>query len=202
MNAPHAPAANTRSDLTRLLRQWSDRDDALERVLPLVYDQLRAAASHYLRSESEACTLHTTALVHEVYLKLANQPNARFEHKAQFFSLAGQMIRHILVQHARRRLAGKRGAGAVHIALDCLPEAGPSRPIDAGELLALDDALERLAAIHPRQSRIVTLHFFAGMTFDEIAEVLDVSPSTVVRDWRVARCWLSHALSGAHAAIA
>jgi len=203
MSVACAPSAGTEeapTEATDLLRRWTAGDpEALDALLPLVYDQLRAAASHYLRGESAACTLHTTALVNEVYLGLAGRDRVQFEHKAQFFGLAGQMIRHILTSHARRRLAEKRGAGMVHLALEDAGAAPAAQPLEAEALIAVDDALERLAEFSPRQARIVTLRFFAGMGFDEIAEALAVSPSTVMRQWRLARCWLLKVL-GADAA--
>src|SRR3954471_20902515 len=160
-------------DITRLLAEWSNGDrNALEKLTPLVYDELRRLAGRYLRQERVGHTLQSTALVHEAFLKLVGQNNVRWQNRAHFFGIAAQMIRRILVDYARARQAGKRGSGAERLSLDeaiALPGAPDL------DLLALDEALEGLAKIDERQSRLVELRFFAGLTLEETAEVLQMS---------------------------
>src|ERR1043165_7575172 len=168
-------------EIPRLLADWSNGDGrALEKLTPLVYDELRRLAARYLRQERAGHTLQSTALVHEAYLKLVGQNNVRWQNRAHFFGIAAQMIRRILVDYARARGADKRGSGAEKLSLDeaiALP-GGPDL-----DLVALDDALEGLASIDPRQSRLVELRFFAGLTLEETAEVLQMSLATAKRDW-------------------
>jgi RNA polymerase sigma factor (TIGR02999 family) len=187
-------------EITRLLTDWSRGDrQALEKLTPLVYDELRRLASRYLRRERSGHTLQSTALVHEAYLKLVEQKNVKWQSRAHFFGIAAQMIRRILVDYARAHNADKRGAGAEKLSLDeaiALP-GGPDL-----DLIALDDALEGLARLDARQSRLVELRFFAGLTLEETAEVLDMSLATAKRDWVSAKAWLSRELrkqSPAHA---
>jgi RNA polymerase sigma factor (TIGR02999 family) len=179
----------SRHDITRLLVDWGNGDrDALEKLTPLVYDELRRLAARYLRQERPGHTLQSTALVHEAYLKLVGQNQTRWQNRAHFFGIAAQMIRRILVDHARARRAEKRGAGVERLSLDeaiALP-GGPDL-----DLIALDDALEGLAKIDARQSRLVELRFFAGLTLEETAEVLQMSLATAKRDWVSAKAWLS-----------
>jgi RNA polymerase sigma factor (TIGR02999 family) len=186
-------------EITRLLADWSKGDrQALEKLTPLVYDELRRLAARYLRQERHGHTLQSTALVHEAYLKLVGQNNVRWQNRAHFFGIAAQMIRRILVDYARARSADKRGSGAEKLSLDeaiALP-GGPDL-----DLVALDDALEGLATIDPRQSRLVELRFFAGLTLEETAEVLQMSLATAKRDWVSAKAWLSREIrrqSSAH----
>jgi RNA polymerase sigma factor (TIGR02999 family) len=186
-------------EITRLLADWSKGDrQALEKLTPLVYDELRRLAGRYLRQERHGHTLQSTALVHEAYLKLVGQNNVRWQNRAHFFGIAAQMIRRILVDYARARGADKRGSGAEKLSLDeaiALP-GGPDL-----DLVALDDALEGLASIDPRQSRLVELRFFAGLTLEETAEVLQMSLATAKRDWVSAKAWLSREIrrqSSAH----
>jgi RNA polymerase sigma factor (TIGR02999 family) len=182
-------------EITSLLREWSEGDEAaLDRLFPLVYDGLRRLASRSLLRERAGHTLQATALVNEAYLKLVDQHAVRWQERAHFFAVAARIMRRILVDHARRHNAGKRGGGAARLTIQdsWLAATGPADV----DLLALEEALERLEAIDPRQSRIVELRFFAGLTVEEAADVLDVSPATVKNDWRVARAWLFAELSG------
>ncbi len=181
-------------EVTRLLEEWTNGDrEALNRLMPLVYGELRRLSSHYLRGERENHTLQSAALVHEAYLRLMGRENVNWKNRAHFLGVAAQVIRAILVDHARARLAAKRGAGAVTIGLD---EASTLPDQPAVDVIELDTALEQLARLDPQQSRVVELRFFAGLTNEEAAEVLGVSASTVKRDWTVARAWIYRALTG------
>ena len=174
-------------DVTRLLVSWSSGDKvALERLMPLVYSELRRLASQYLRRERPDHTLNTTDLVHEAYLILVKQDQVESHTRAQFFGIAANLMRQILVKHALRRRTAKRGGGNRVTLEDTLALVEQPR-ID---ILALDRALEKLAVLDPRQSRIVELRFFGGSTEDEIAELLGISPSTVRREWRIAKALL------------
>jgi RNA polymerase sigma factor (TIGR02999 family) len=173
-------------EVTALLRDWSGGDRAaLERLMPLVYAELRRLAASYLRVEREDHTLQPTALVHEAYLRLIDQRGVNWQNRAHFFGIAAQMMRRILVDHARRRHAAKRDASA--LLLQVSDEDGSRDP----ELLALDAALSGLESLDARQARIVELRFFGGLTVEETAEVAGVSPATVKREWRTARAWLA-----------
>jgi RNA polymerase sigma factor (TIGR02999 family) len=187
-------------EITRLLADWSNGDrQALEKLTPLVYDELRRLAGRYLRQERAGHTLQSTALVHEAYMKLVGQNNVRWQNRAHFFGIAAQMIRRILVDYARARKADKRGAGAERLSLDEAIALPGGQDLD---LVALDDALEGLAKIDPRQSRLVELRFFAGLTIEETAEVMQMSLATAKRDWVSAKAWLSREVrrqSSAHA---
>ena len=179
--------------ITRLLDQWSQGDeDALAELMPVVYEELSGLAAAYLRRERADHTLQTVDLVNEAYLRLVDQRRIRWQNRAQFFAIAAQMMRRILVNHAKKYLYAKRGGGARKLALDEVLEFSVEK---APELVALDDALRRLASFDPRQARIVELRFFAGLTSEEIAEVLGISVPTVTRDWRTARAWLYQTLS-------
>ena len=181
-----------RSDVTRLLQAWSDGDaEARDELIPLVFDELRRIASFQLDREGSAHTLQPTALVHELYLKLIDQKSVRWNSRRDFFAIAAKLIRRILVDHARRRRAAKRGSGAVKIAFD---EALGLAEVKDPSILALDEALQALEKVDPRGSRVVELHAFAGLQHEEIAEVLDVSRSTVIRDWNHAKLWLRREL--------
>jgi RNA polymerase sigma factor (TIGR02999 family) len=176
-------------EITRLLADWSNGDrQALEKLTPLVYDELRRLAARYLRQERVGHTLQSTALVHEAYLKLVGQNNVRWQNRAHFFGIAAQMIRRILVDYARARKADKRGSGAEKLSLDEAIALPGGQDLD---LVALDDALEGLAKIDQRQSRLVELRFFAGLTIEETAEVMQMSLATAKRDWVSAKAWLS-----------
>jgi RNA polymerase sigma factor (TIGR02999 family) len=179
---------STQSEITRLLAEWSKGDqEALDRLLPLVYDELHRLARSYMRRERPDHTLQTTALVHEAYLRLVGQQNARWQTRIHFFAAAAQVMRHILVDHARSRLRAKRGDGMAEVSLD---EAAIISEERADALLAVNDALISLTALDPRKSRVFELRYFGGMSVDEAAEALQVSPATVARDWRMAKAWL------------
>ena len=181
-------------DVTQLLESWSNGDrQSLEKLLPLVYDELHKLAQRYLRRERADHTLQSTALVHEAYLKMVDQKNVRWQNRAHFFGVAAQSIRHILVDHARSHRAAKRGAGAPMLSLDEAIATPEKREVD---LLALDQALEGLAALDPQQGRIVELRFFGGLSIEETAEALHISPATVKRDWVMAKAWLFRNLAG------
>ena len=186
----------TTQDVTALLRAWSNGDpEAGERLLPIVYGDLRRQAARLLRGERRDHTLEPTALVHETYLRLVEQRAADWRCRAQFFGVAAQAMRRILVDHARRHGARKRGGSWDRITLDEGRAAWPAeRDVD---VLALEDALGELAALDPDKVRLVELRFFAGLNLEETAEVLGVSPSTVGREWRLARAWLLRRLRGA-----
>jgi RNA polymerase sigma factor (TIGR02999 family) len=179
--------------VTRLLVDWSKGDaGALERLPPLVYGELKRLAARYLRRERSDHTLQSTALVHEAFLRLVDQRNVVWQNRVHFFGVAAQLIRRILVDHARGRHAAKRGAGAVKLSLEDVVEAPRQRPLD---LVALDDALDALARMDPQQGRVVELRFFAGLSIEETAEVLRISPATVKRDWTAAKAWLYRELA-------
>ena len=167
--------------------------EALDRLLPAIYDELRALAASYLKSERRAHTLQPTALVHEAYMRLIDQRSVDWKNRAQFFGVAAQMMRRILVNHAEAKAAEKRGGGAERVTLtDQIHVSGR----DEVDVLAVDGALSRLAALDERQAQIVELRFFAGLTIEEIAEVLGVSSPTVKRDWSMAKAWLKRELYG------
>ena len=179
-------------DLTGILQRASKGDDsAVNRLIPLVYDELRALAESYLRRERPDHTLQATALVHEAYVRLIRQQDVEWKGRAHFFAVAAQAIRRILVDHARTHRRIKRGGGRERVALDPDVAMLPRPDVD---LLALDDALETLGGMHERQARIVELRFFGGLDLREIAEYLDVSPRTVDGDWSMARAWLRREL--------
>ena len=182
--------------VTALLVAWSKGDEhALEALTPLVYDELRRLARSYMRQERSGHTLQSTALVHEAFLRLIDQ-RVQWNSRAHFFGIAAQMMRRILVDHAKAQSTAKRGAGALRIELDEGLATAPSRDVD---LLALDEALERLTKLDPQRSRIVELRFFGGLSNEESAEVLGVSPATIQRQWAGARAWLFHELNAAEA---
>ena len=179
---------SSRSEVTALLQLWSGgRKDALDRLLPQIYAELQRLASSYLRRERPDHTLQATALVHEAFIKLIDQRAVRWQNRAHFFGIAAQAMRRILVDHARAHDAGKRGDGARRISLD---DALVLTDMPNVDLLALDEVLSRLAVLDPQQSRVVELRFFGGLTIDETAEVLHISPATVGREWTLARAWL------------
>ena len=178
----------TPSDVTRLLVTWGRGDEtALEGLLPLVYDELHRLARGRMRHERSEHTLQTTALVHEAFLRLVDQQHGAWESRGHFFAIAAQMMRRVLVDYARRHRGKKRGGSAIRLALDEAPEVA-SQP--AHDVLAVHDALEALATFDPRKARIVELRFFGGLSIDETAECLNVSPGTVMRDWTLAKAWL------------
>ena len=179
-------------NVTEMLRDWRNGDqEALEKLIPVVYDELRRQAANYLRRERPGHTLQTTALIHEAYLRLINQQNIEWQNRAHFYAIAARLMREILVDHARKRQASKRGGSDIKVPLEEAMVVSPGRGVD---LVALDEALTRLAAIDPQQSRIVELRYFSGLSVEETAEVLAVSSRTVKRDWNVAKAWLRHQL--------
>jgi len=184
-----ANSSNYTPDVTRLLIEWTGGSQhAMEELLPLVYDELRRLAGSYLRRERSDHTLQSTALVHEAYLRMVDQRNVTWQGRAHFFGIAAQMMRRILVDHARGRDAAKRGSGACKITLDEGLLAPAERDIN---LVALDQALEMLAKLDPKQARIVELRFFAGLSIEDAAEILKISPATVKREWAMAKAFLT-----------
>ena len=174
--------------VSALLADWSNGNEAArDELIPLVYDELRRLAGHYMALERSGHSLQATALVNEAYLRLVDQRQVRWQGRAHFFALASRMMRRILVDHARKRHNAKRGGGAVRVLLD---EAVIVSKEKAWDVVALDDALMRLAAIDPRKSEVVELRYFGGLSVDEIAEVLKISPVTVQRNWSTAKAWL------------
>jgi len=180
------------NEITKLLVASREGDEeALNKLLPLVYQELRRLAGHYLRRERPDHTLQPTALVHETYLRLIDQ-NVSWQNRAHFFGVAAQMMRRILVDHARSRLAAKRGSGGVKISLDDALNLSDER---AGDFIALDEALERLAEFDQQKSKIVELRFFGGLSVEETAEVLGIGTATVTRQWKMAKAWLYQQVS-------
>jgi RNA polymerase sigma-70 factor (ECF subfamily) len=181
--------------VTQLLEQWNHGDrEALDQLMPLIYEELRKMAKRYMSQQNPAHTLQTTALIHEAYLRMVNQKEKHFENRAHFFGVAAQAMRHILVDYARARGTDKRGGGVRPVSLE---EAALVTPERAGELVAFDEALKELEQLSKRQSRVVELRYFGGLTVDETATVLKVSPETVMRDWTMAKTWLHRALQPA-----
>lgn len=199
-------SSNPRNDITRLLLEWSDGNGAaLTELFPLVYDELRAMADQQLRRERSAHTLQRTALVHEAFLRLADQKKVTWQSRAQFFGLAAQMMRRILVDYARKRNAAKRGENPVRIDLDDLIHGrGAGADLDLQSQIAstdaeldfgrVDEVLRRLEQLDPRQGKLVELRFFGGLSLEESAEVLEISLATAKRDWAFARAWLQREL--------
>ncbi len=195
VNSCSEPASG---EITELLVRWSTGDreagehDTGEQLLAVIYDELHQLAASYLRRERSSHTLQTSELVHEAYLRLIDQRQVRWQNRAHFFGIAAQAMRRILVDHARRRLYAKRGGAICHLSLEQAPELLVER---ASELVALDEALQALAAFDEEQARIVEMRYFAGLSSDEIALVLGRSARTVSRRWRMARAWLYHELN-------
>lgn len=181
-------------NVTQLLIGWGNGDKAaLDSLLPLVYDELRRQAARYLRRERVGHTLQTTALIHEAYLKLVDQKHVHWQNRAHFFGIAAQLMRRILVDHARTKKRAKRGGSDVRVSFGEATVIAKTQDLD---IVALDEALERLSAIDEQQARIVELRFFSGLTVEETAEVLSISPATVKRDWSMAKAWLHREISG------
>jgi RNA polymerase sigma-70 factor, ECF subfamily len=185
-------------NVTQLLVDWSRGDQkALDKLMPLVYSELRRLAGNYLRRERQGHTLQPTALVNEAYLKLIDQKNAKWQNRAQFYGVAAQLMRRILVDHARQHQAAKRGGSdQQRLSITSAGQLGVKQMASepALDLLALHEALEELATIDPQQSRIVELKFFGGLSIEETAEVMGVGHATVERDWKMARAWLRRKL--------
>jgi RNA polymerase sigma factor (TIGR02999 family) len=190
--AAHDLDAAGRERISQVLADWANRDPtARDRLLPMVYEELRRLAHRYMRGERAGHTLQTTALVNEAYLRLAGIDALRGCNRAQFFAMAATLMRRILVDYARQRARAKRGAGVSVIPLD----ANAAAPSPAVDVAALDGALERLGTVDPQQSRVVELRFFAGLSVEETAEALGISPATVKRDWATAKLWLYNELT-------
>ena len=194
---PPMPEEPDGPDITRLLRDWqAGSTPALERLIPLVYDELHTLASRYLSRERRDHTLQPTALVNEAFIKLAGQREVDWQSRAHFFGIAAKLMRRILVDHARRDGRVKRGGGVTHLSLDDVDPPSPKVPVDAVDTCLLDAALSRLEMMDPQQGRVVELRFFGGMTIEEAAEVMGLSPATIKREWAVARAWLYRELTG------
>ncbi|MBV9481045.1 MAG: sigma-70 family RNA polymerase sigma factor [Acidobacteria bacterium] len=182
------------ASVTRLLVQWGKGENCLSQLLPLVYDELRRIAQRHMRMERSGHTLQTTALIHEAYLHLVDQPPTPWQNRIHFFALASRLMRHILVDHARGLRRGKRGGCRLRLPLD---EELVFSPAKSAELVALDDALNRLSSFDARKAKIIELRYFGGMSVEETAEALNVHPNTVIRDWSLAKLWLKRELSKA-----
>jgi len=180
--------------VTELLQGWRAGDrEALDALLPLIYDELHRLAHHHLRNERSDHTLRSTALVHEAYFRLVGQDFPQWQSRSHFFAVAAQLMRQILVDYARRRGASKRGSGVCMLTLDDAVALPQRKDLD---IVALDDALNTLSEIDPRQSRVVELRFFAGLSLEETSEVMGIATATVQRDWTAARAWLHREISG------
>jgi RNA polymerase sigma factor (TIGR02999 family) len=181
------------SEITQLLKDWSSGDQtALDKLMPLVYEELHQLAHQHMRREQPGNMLQTSALINEAYLRLVDQPQIRWESRAHFFGIAARLMRRILVDEARKRNSAKRGGHAIQVSLD---EGSTVAQEQAANVVALDAALTSLEAIDARQSKIIELRFFGGLSIEETAEVLKVSPGTVMRDWTFARAWLRNEMS-------
>lgn len=182
------------SEITEMLKSWNEgKNEALEALIPVIYDELRRQAHYYLRRERRGHTLQTTGLINEAYIKLVNQKNVRFESRTHFFAISANLMRQILVDHAKAKYRLKRGGMKSDLPLDeSIKVAADEKEI---ELIELDEALQRLAKMDLKQARIVELKFFGGLTIEETADVLGISPTTVKRDWKMARAWLYHELT-------
>jgi RNA polymerase sigma factor (TIGR02999 family) len=186
--------SSSRQDVTQLLVEWRGGDaGALERLYPLIQPELHRLAHHYMRRERAGHTLQTTAILNEAYLRLVDNPTPRWQDRTHFVAAASRLMRRIMVDHARERRSLKRGGGALKVTLD---EAALVSEARSDELLALDEALEGLAAQDARKSQIVELRYFGGLTVEETAEFLELSPRTVEREWTMAKAWLFRALDG------
>jgi RNA polymerase sigma factor (TIGR02999 family) len=192
-SAHNEAQATDNAEVSGLLRAWSEGDRAaLDRLTPIVYDELRRLASRYMRGERTDHSLQTTALVNEAYMRLVDYKSMQWQNRAHFFAVSAQLMRRILVEHARRHNL-KRGGGVQHVSFEDTAEVGGDRAADLG---ALDDALDALARIDPRKVQVVEMRFFGGLSVEETAEVLKVSPVTVMRDWSTAKAWLYRELAG------
>ena len=181
-------------NITDLLVSYGRGDkESLDKLMPVVYDELRRQAARYLRREQPGHTLQTTALIHEAYVRLVDQRNVQWQNRAHFFGIAAQMMRRILVDHARTKKRAKRGGSDIKVSLDDATVAAKGQDLD---VVAVDEALTRLAKIDEQQSRVVELRFFSGLTVEETAAVMGISPATVKRDWSMAKAWLHRELSG------
>jgi len=190
---PHETEPVSTHEVTRLLQAWRAGDEsALEQLMPLVYNELHRLARRYMAAEQSGHTLQTTALVHEVYLRLVDAKNVDWQNRAHFYAICARLMRRILIDFARSRNYQKRGGDFAHIQLE---EAATVSAVVGSELLAVDAALKQLAAVDARKSEVVEMRFFGGLTVEEIAAALQVSPETVMRDWKLAKAWLLRELS-------
>ena len=181
-------------EITQLLAEWSNGNQtALDKLYPLVYDELHKMANRYMKRERKDHTLQTTALINEAYVRMVDQKNVHWENRAHFFAISAQIMRRILIDHARRHHYAKRGGGALKVSLD---ETAIVAGDPASDMLLLDEALNRLAEMDPRRGQVVELRYFGGLNNEEIAGVLKISENTVTRDWNMARAWLYQELSG------
>src|ERR1044072_5274145 len=186
--------AQAPENITELLVGYGRGDkEALDQLMPIVYEELRRQAARYLRKERPGHTLQTTALIHEAYVRLVDQRHLQLQNRAQFFGIAAQLMRRILVDHARTKNRVKRGGSNVKVSIDDATFAVKGQDLD---VVALDEALQRLAEIDEQQSRVVELRFFSGLTVEETAEVMGISKATVKRDWSMAKAWLHRELTG------
>jgi RNA polymerase sigma factor (TIGR02999 family) len=175
-------------DITQLLVDWSNGDKAaLNRLMPLVYQELHRLARHYMRREQLGHTLQTTAVIHEAYLRLVDQRQVRWQNRSHFYAICAQAMRRILVDHAKGQGRAKRGGGAAHVSLEEVATLAQDR---AAYLVAVDETLQRLQLLDPRKSQVVELRFFGGLSIEETAEVLKIAPITVTREWNSAKAWL------------
>jgi RNA polymerase sigma factor (TIGR02999 family) len=193
-------------EVTQLLLRWRAGDEAaLASLLPLVYEELRSMARRHLRHERDSHTLQRTALVHEAFLRMVDQQQVDWESRTQFYGLASQMMRRILVDHARRRATSKRGDGAPHVDLDAVlqeegEDSAPPAQEEEIDFAAVDDALKRLEVLDPQQGKLVELRFFGGLSIKETADIIGVSPATVKREWAIARAWLQREITAGEGA--
>ena len=184
-------------EITQLLAEWREgNQSALDELYPLVYDELHRLARRYMSRERKGHTLQTTALINEAYVRLVDQKNVQWANRSHFFAISAQIMRRILIDHARRNAYAKRGGGARQVSLE---EVAAITPDPGGELLRLDEALKSLAEMDPRRSQVVELRYFGGLNNEEIAGVLNISENTVTRDWNMARAWLYQQLTGSGA---
>jgi RNA polymerase sigma factor (TIGR02999 family) len=191
------PRIAPQHEITQLLAQWREgNQSALDELYPLVYDELHRLARRYMSRERKGHTLQTTALINEAYVRLVDQKNVPWANRSHFFAISAQIMRRILIDHARRHRYAKRGGGAQQVSLE---EAAIVVPDQSGELLRLDEALKSLAEMDPRRSQVVELRYFGGLNNEEIAGVLQISENTVTRDWNMARAWLYQQLTGSGA---
>jgi RNA polymerase sigma-70 factor, ECF subfamily len=188
------PPLPNQHEITELLEQWSDGNQtALDKLYPLVYEELRRLARSYMKREPKRHTLQTTALINEAYVRIVDQKSVHWQNRSHFFAISAQIMRRILVDHARRYLHAKRGGGARRVSLDEAMIVAAER---SEEVLMLDEALSNLARMDPRRCQVVELRYFAGLNNQEIASVLHISENTVMRDWNLARAWLYQQLGG------
>ena len=188
------PPLPNQHEITKLLEQWSDGNQtALDKLYPLVYEELRRLARSYMKGEPKGHTLQTTALINEAYVRIVDQRSVHWQNRSHFFAISAQIMRRILVDHARRYLHAKRGGGARRVSLDEAMIVAAER---SEEVLMLDEALSNLARMDPRRCQVVELRYFAGLNNQEIASVLHISENTVMRDWNLARAWLYQQLGG------